>query len=174
MEVQLVAMSASADAGNTGIIDPELYPQAAYVGVADGAKTNWEFLSQHTDTQVLDFYHACAYLGDAAWTAYPKHPAQREEWLRARCHDLKHKQGAAGRILREMRTFAEQNALSEPIREKLEADIQFSIRVNFIFFNRQLHSDFFPDQRSYISNFRYCFPFPILTHFDSNSRMFFI
>ncbi len=103
----------------------QLYPQAAYVGVADGAKTNWDFLAQHTDTQVLDFCHACEYLGDAAWAAHPKSPAQREEWLTARCHDLKHKQGAAGRILREMHTFAAHKGLTEPIREKLEAAITY-------------------------------------------------
>jgi len=25
------------------------YPQAIYVGIADGAKDNWSFLKQHTD-----------------------------------------------------------------------------------------------------------------------------
>jgi hypothetical protein len=29
----------------------KIYPQAAYVGIADGAKDNWLFLEQHTDKQ---------------------------------------------------------------------------------------------------------------------------
>jgi hypothetical protein len=40
-----------------------LYPQATYVGIADGAASNWQFLTRHTSEQVLDFYHATGYLG---------------------------------------------------------------------------------------------------------------
>lgn len=32
------------------------YPQALYLGIADGAKDNWAFLTQHTDRQLLDFF----------------------------------------------------------------------------------------------------------------------
>lgn len=35
-----------------------LYPQAQYVGIADGAKDNWPFLQRHTEQHVLDFFHA--------------------------------------------------------------------------------------------------------------------
>ena len=42
------------------------YPGARYVGLADGAKGNWEFLGRHTETQVIDFWHAAEYLSDAA------------------------------------------------------------------------------------------------------------
>jgi len=42
------------------------YPKAKYVGIADGASTNWSFLKDRTDTQTLDFYHATSYLGKAA------------------------------------------------------------------------------------------------------------
>jgi hypothetical protein len=31
------------------------YPQAKYVGVADGEKGNWRFLSDYTHTQIIDF-----------------------------------------------------------------------------------------------------------------------
>ena len=34
-----------------------LYPGAHFVGIADGAKSNWDFLGPHIDEQVLDFYH---------------------------------------------------------------------------------------------------------------------
>src|SRR3954447_6931287 len=39
------------------------YPEAHYVGIADGAKGNWEFLAKHTEVQVTDFWHAAEYLG---------------------------------------------------------------------------------------------------------------
>ncbi len=37
------------------------YPEAHVIGVADGAAENWTFLSQHTEAQVLDYYHASEY-----------------------------------------------------------------------------------------------------------------
>jgi hypothetical protein len=39
-----------------------LYPGAHFVGIADGAKSNWDFLGRHIDEQALDFYHASQYL----------------------------------------------------------------------------------------------------------------
>ena len=38
-----------------------LYPHATYVAIADGTKSSWTFLEQHTTVQVLDFYHATQY-----------------------------------------------------------------------------------------------------------------
>src|SRR5215470_14840724 len=78
-----------------------LYPKAHYVGLADGARTNWDFLDPHIDEQVLDFYHAAQYLTRAA-TAIYKDNEEREQWLDEQCHNLKHKHGAAQRILREL------------------------------------------------------------------------
>jgi len=99
-----------------------LYPEATYVGVADGAACNWEFLGPHTDFQVLDFYHAAEYLGDVAKAAFPRNKVQREQWLNDACHNLKHKQGAAGRLLKEMQTLSEgDQRLSGEVRDKLDA-----------------------------------------------------
>ena len=101
-----------------------VYPQARYAGVADGAAENWTFLKKHTDKQVLDFYHATSYLADAAEAAFPRHKAHRQEWLDEHCHQLKHQQGAAGRILTEMKALAEQ-PLSATVRKKLDAAITY-------------------------------------------------
>ena len=43
-----------------------LYSDVPYVGLGDGAKDNWTFLTQHTDEQVLDFWHASEYVSDDA------------------------------------------------------------------------------------------------------------
>lgn len=101
-----------------------LYPQARYIGVADGAASNWRFLKAHTDKQILDFYHASGYLASAAHAAFPRHAAKRQQWLDEHCHQLKHKQRAAGRILTELERLAEQ-PLSAPVREKLNAAITY-------------------------------------------------
>ena len=42
------------------------FPTAMKVGVADGAKTNWSILTQQTESQILDFYHAAEYLASVA------------------------------------------------------------------------------------------------------------
>lgn len=100
------------------------YPHAVYVGVADGAAENWGFLAQYTDKQVLDFYHATSYLAYAAQAAFPRNPAKRQAWLDDHCHTLKHKQAAAGRMLKEMEALRN-NTLSKAVREKLEAAITY-------------------------------------------------
>ncbi len=102
-----------------------LYPEAEYIGVADGAQENWDFLKKHVTTQVLDFYHAAEYLADAAKAAFPRNKAQREKWLEEHCHDLKHKQGSGTRILKEMQVLAAEQRLTEPIREKLDSAITY-------------------------------------------------
>jgi Zn-finger protein len=71
------------------------------VGIADGAKSNWDFLAPHIDEQVLDFYHATQYLASAA-SAIWKDEEERERWLDDQCHNLKHKHHAAQRILRDL------------------------------------------------------------------------
>ena len=99
-----------------------LYPQASYVGVADGAAENWCFLEPYTDKQILDFYHATGYLANAAQAAFPHDKAKRQAWLDDHCHTLKHKPGAAGRMLKEMESFLDK-PLSTAVREQLEAAI---------------------------------------------------
>lgn len=81
-----------------------LYPSAIKIGVADGAHDNWDFLAQHTDQQLLDFYHATEYLTDVADNVFLV-PVERDAWLDDRCHALKHTPGAAVAILEEMNRF---------------------------------------------------------------------
>jgi len=82
----------------------KLYPKALYIGIADGAKNNWSFLEQHTEKQLLDFYHVTEYLANVAEAAFPEKTVkhQREAWLQERCHSLKHEPNAAQKILNEM------------------------------------------------------------------------
>ena len=84
------------------------YPEALYIGVADGAADNWPFLERHTSKQVTDFWHATEYLAEAAEAIFPtkKMHEQKKEWLDASCHKLKHLKGAAGRILKELKQQA--------------------------------------------------------------------
>ena len=73
----------------------------------DGAADNWSFLSPLTDRQVVDFYHASEYVGKAAAAMFSgrKRAKERAAWLEDRLHRLKHKQGAASRLLQEIEAF---------------------------------------------------------------------
>jgi hypothetical protein len=81
-------------------------PGAHYVGIADGARGNWEFLGRHTEAQVTDFWHAAEYLGKAAVVLYRGHPRTREAWLEDACHRLKHEPGGAEWVLKQLRRLA--------------------------------------------------------------------
>jgi hypothetical protein len=81
----------------------EKHPEAHFVGIADGAKGNWEFLARHTDSQVVDFWHAAEYLGKAATVLYRGQPAARATWLEENCHTLKHDPGGAEAVLKQLR-----------------------------------------------------------------------
>lgn len=84
----------------------EKYPDASWVGIADGAKSNWAFLERHTQSQVVDFWHAAKYLGAAAAVFYRTQKGMREEWLESSCHTLKHEPGGAATILKQLKTLA--------------------------------------------------------------------
>ena len=78
----------------------QLYPQARYVGIADGAKSNWDFLGPHVDEQILDFYHATEYVTQAADALFAGGPLrEREAWLDSRCSALKHDWDGAKKLL---------------------------------------------------------------------------
>jgi len=103
----------------------ERYPEAKYLGIADGAETNWKFLNQHTQTQILDFYHASGYLGIVAEVLYPNQPAQQKEWLKQSCHDLKHEEGTAEKLHAQMLELMEQKDLSKSQKENLQSSITY-------------------------------------------------
>ena len=101
-------------------------PDATYVGIADGAKTNWDFLNAHTSHQILDFYHATEYLANVSRTVSPgKHSHFKQKaWLDDACHRLKHDENAANELLSEMITLPVKN-LSSEIHEKLKSAITY-------------------------------------------------
>lgn len=101
------------------------YPQATYIGIADGAASNWQFLNLHTQEQVLDFYHASAYLGAVAVALYPTHSAQQRHWLQESCHHLKHDPGAATQLYQQMLKLSQSSEHSKTIQENLAAAVTY-------------------------------------------------
>jgi hypothetical protein len=101
-----------------------VYPQAKYVGIADGAKDSWSFLEQHTTRQNLDFYHATGYVKAAAYAAHSRSKLKRSQWIEKQCHSLKHDDNGANQLLEEMKTFLEKK-LSNKITEQLESSLTY-------------------------------------------------
>jgi hypothetical protein len=103
----------------------QLYPQARYVGIADGAKSNWDFLERHVDEQILDFYHATEYVTQAADAIFSGDQArERSNWLDTHCSGLKHDWDGARKMLAEWETV-DQKGWSKERREKLSESIRY-------------------------------------------------
>jgi hypothetical protein len=79
------------------------YPEALYVGVADGAKENWLYLDTVTQRQVVDFFHATQYIGKAADPLFAEDGAGLRPWIDDWCHRLKHEEGAAAALIADLK-----------------------------------------------------------------------
>jgi hypothetical protein len=101
------------------------YPDATYIGIADGAASNWQFLQNHTSEQILDFYHASGYLGAVAVALYPKDLEQQKRWLKINSHKLKHELGAADLLSQQMRELSQSGKHPKAIEEKLAAAVTY-------------------------------------------------
>lgn len=100
------------------------YPSVNYIGLADGAKDNWPFLKRYCEHLIIDFYHATEYLSKASDSAFTKNKSGKIIWLNNSCHKLKHKMGAASRLLHEMETWQEIK-MSVPAKEQLQKSITY-------------------------------------------------
>lgn len=105
----------------------EKFPDAVYVGIADGAADNWTFLEPFTSVQVLDFYHVSEYVADAAESLYPGKKATQEKhaWLKQKLHDLKHEEGAAKKLRRELEQASPGNNRTASLEKLIKARTYF-------------------------------------------------
>lgn len=103
------------------------YPEACYIGIADGAKQNWSFLEQHTERQLLDFFHLTEYLAKVAYAAYPgkTDKPKRQTWLHQRCKQLKHDVGAVETLITEMEKLARKISLTDKVKDDLKAALTY-------------------------------------------------
>lgn len=106
----------------------EKFPDATYVGIADGAVCNWKFLDLHTSVSILDFYHATEYLAGAS-EAFGSDPGTRKAWLNKSCHNLKHDGNGAKILLIEMnekqKNVSDHVKKSQAIQDKLNKAITY-------------------------------------------------
>ena len=105
------------------------YPDALYLGIADGAKNNWTFLEKHTSRQLLDYFHVTEYLATVSYAAYPgkTDKPKREIWLNERCTQLKHDSGAVEKLIAEMHRLTRKTSLTKSIKENLDAALTYFV-----------------------------------------------
>ncbi|MBL8407296.1 MAG: ISKra4 family transposase [Candidatus Accumulibacter sp.] len=97
------------------------FPKALYLGIADGAASNWRFLEQHTDRQLIDFFHATDYVGKVAQATHPHRQAEgkRAQWQHEYCKKLKHDPDALDVLIGEAARLARRHNLSQKVRDDL-------------------------------------------------------
>jgi hypothetical protein len=108
------------------------YPDALYVGLADGAKENWLYLDGETSVQVVDFYHATQYLWEAAEPLFARDGSGLRPWIDDWCHRLKHEPGAAAALIADLE--ARGAALG---RKRLPAEVDAALT----YFRNQVKGD---------------------------------
>lgn len=103
------------------------YPNALYLGIADGASSNWSYLEKHTDRQLLDFFHVTEYLAKVAYAAYPgkTDKPKRTLWMEERCKQLKHQSDTAETLISEMETLSRKTSLTKTIKADLQAALTY-------------------------------------------------
>jgi len=105
----------------------EQFPKTPVVGLADGAATNWGFLSERADVLTVDFWHLSEYLAKAAKAMFPGKTStqERQEWLEESCHKAKHKFGGISRILKELEEFIASRRMHSTNRKALKTVITY-------------------------------------------------
>lgn len=83
------------------------FPDATWVGLADGAHCYWDWLEERTLWQAIDFWHVTEYLSSVA-SSMARGKNQQELWLEEACHRLKHEPGAAEDFLRQFEEVREE------------------------------------------------------------------
>jgi hypothetical protein len=100
-----------------------------FVGVADGAADNWTFLAPFVEYQVLDFFHASEYLSKASKAAF-KRKLDGSNWLTEACHRLKHEEGGAESLLKEMQGFLKKKITEEKKKEISQCITYFTNHIH--------------------------------------------
>jgi len=105
----------------------EHFPKAPIIGLADGAHSNWGFLSEKADILTVDFWHFTEYLAKAARAMFPKKGQSQEKWnwLDGACHDAKHKYGAVAKILKDLVAFEDSHKMTEHDHKNLQSAITY-------------------------------------------------
>lgn len=102
------------------------------LAVGDGAAWIWNLVSARWSRahQLLDFYHASQHLHALGEALHPHDEPQRQKWVGAQCHQLRH--GRHGAVLRRIAALAEPSgANGEVVRREKNYFASHATRVNY-------------------------------------------
>jgi len=102
----------------------QLFPQANFIGLADGAKDNWTYLENHVDVSILDYWHACEYLTKAS-KAFSRSKSEQTAWAKKARKKLKNNKTGPKVLLKEMKQQRQQTNLSKTAKEGLDKAITY-------------------------------------------------
>lgn len=95
-----------------------------WVGVADGSAHNWAFLSQHVDTQIIDYWHGFQYIQAGLEILYPqekKRKKQIDKW-----HDaLKEKENSVCKLLKLFKKHQRALKKTQTLNDTLQSSITY-------------------------------------------------
>jgi len=101
-----------------------LFPEADFIGLADGAKENWTYLEAHVDVSILDYWHACEYLTKAS-KAFSRSKTEQASWAKKARKKLKNNKTGPKALFKEMKQQRQQQGLSTPAKEGLDKAITY-------------------------------------------------
>ena len=103
------------------------FPKTTIIGLADGAASNWSFLSKYADILTLDFWHFSEYLSKAANAIFSRknQKEEKEQWLENACHNAKHKKGAVSRVLSDLEYFLNSSKMNIKEKKDVESAITY-------------------------------------------------
>ncbi len=101
-----------------------LFPNATYIGLADGAKENWTYLEEHVDKCILDYWHACEYLTKAS-KAFSRSKSEQTQWAANARKQLKKNKTGPKALLRQMNKQSREAKLSKAARKELDKAITY-------------------------------------------------
>lgn len=96
-------------------------PDIRVVKVADGAKDNWDFLTQllPRGIEVLDFYHAAEHLAAALASVYGDGSVATRRHFDLKRHTLRHDKDGVGAIIRALAALAKKHPDNERVSRAL-------------------------------------------------------
>jgi hypothetical protein len=100
------------------------YGYANWVGVADGAHDQWDWLKGFVDQLILDFWHAAGYLEKASAGVCDSRAA-RTPWFEQSRRQLKEESGSAEKLLKEMKGALAQRQPRGEALKNLKAAISY-------------------------------------------------
>ena len=84
-----------------------LCPDLRVTAVADAAADNWPFLSQYApaEFQLIDYFHVCQHLGNAAEYIFPHDDAARKKWYKRHRYILRDETEGVETVIRSLRYY---------------------------------------------------------------------